>query len=100
MERLIQIPRNENTAKIELKNIENLCYFYLYSGIQKEWILFCTFAFVRAETHSAKVKQLNFFEYVHVREAVKYYFADFVRKGGGGSTPHIRNPLFAEEKNP
>ena len=32
-----------------------------------------------------------------VREAVKYYFADFVRKrGGGGNTPQIRNPLFAE----
>ena len=30
-----------------------------------------------------------------LREAVKYYFADFVRKGGGG-TPQIRNPLFAE----
>ena len=28
-------------------------------------------------------------------EPVKYYFADFVRKGGGG-TPQIRNPLFAE----
>ena len=32
-----------------------------------------------------------------VRERVKYYFADFVRKGGGG-TPQIRNPLFAEKK--
>ena len=30
-----------------------------------------------------------------LREGVKYYFADFVRKGGGG-TPQIRNPLFAE----
>ena len=28
------------------------------------------------------------------REDVKYHFADFVRKGG--STPQIRNPLFAE----
>ena len=28
--------------------------------------------------------------------AVEYYFADFVRKGGGGGTPQIRNPLFAE----
>ena len=31
-----------------------------------------------------------------IREAFKYYFADFVRKGGGGGTPQIRNPLFAE----
>ena len=30
-----------------------------------------------------------------VREAVKYYFADFVRKRGGG-TLQICNPLFAE----
>ena len=30
------------------------------------------------------------------REDIKYYFADFVRKGGGGGTPQIRNPLFAE----
>ena len=30
-----------------------------------------------------------------IRGAFKYYFADFVRKGGGG-TPKIRNPLFAE----
>ena len=28
-----------------------------------------------------------------IREGVKYYFADFVRKGGGG-TPHIRNLFF------
>ena len=28
---------------------------------------------------------------------VKYYFADFVRKGGGGGTPQIRTPLFAED---
>ena len=27
---------------------------------------------------------------------IKYYFADFVRKGGGGVTPRICNPLFAE----
>ena len=32
-----------------------------------------------------------------LREPFKYYFADFVRKGGGG-TPQIRNPLFAEKK--
>ena len=29
-----------------------------------------------------------------LREEVKYYFADFVRKGGG--IPQIRNPFFAE----
>ena len=29
-----------------------------------------------------------------IREAVKYYFADFVHKGGGG-TPQIRNSFFA-----
>ena len=29
------------------------------------------------------------------REDIKYYFADFVRKGGGGS-PQIRNHFFAE----
>ena len=34
-----------------------------------------------------------------IREGVKYYFADFVRKGGGGGTPQIRNPLFAEERS-
>ena len=33
-----------------------------------------------------------------LREPFKYYFADFVRKGGGGGTPQIRNPLFAKEK--
>ena len=31
-----------------------------------------------------------------LREDFKYYFADFVRKGGRGGTPQIRNPLFAE----
>ena len=31
-----------------------------------------------------------------LREDFKYYFADFVRKGGGGGTLQIRNPLFAE----
>ena len=30
-----------------------------------------------------------------ISEDIKYYFADFVRKGGGG-TPQIRNSLFAE----
>ena len=37
-------------------------------------------------------------ESMSFREVVKYYFADFVRKGrvGGGDTPQIRNPLFAE----
>ena len=33
-----------------------------------------------------------------LRGDFKYYFADFVRKGGGG-TPQIRNPLFAEKKS-
>ena len=33
-----------------------------------------------------------------LREDFKYYFADFVRKGGGG-TPQIRNPIFAEKKS-
>ena len=28
------------------------------------------------------------------REGVKYYFSDFVRKGGGRVTPHIRNLIF------
>ena len=36
---------------------------------------------------------------MQLREGVKYYFADFVRKGGGGGTPQIRNPLFAEKKS-
>ena len=31
-----------------------------------------------------------------IRENFKYYFADYVRKGGEGGTPQIRNPLFAE----
>jgi len=35
----------------------------------------------------------------YIRERVKYYFADFVRKGGGGGYPQIRNPLFAEKKS-
>ena len=30
---------------------------------------------------------------LYIREDIKYYFADFVRKGGGG-TPKIRNPFF------
>ena len=40
-----------------------------------------------------------------VREDVKYYFADFVRKGGEGGTPHICNLFFGpksgvfEQKN-
>ena len=34
-----------------------------------------------------------------LRGAVKYYFADFVRKGGRGVPPQIRNPLFAEKKS-
>ena len=29
----------------------------------------------------------------------KYYFADFVRKRGGGGTPQIRKSLFAEKKS-
>ena len=33
-----------------------------------------------------------------LREDFKYYFADFVRKGGGG-TPQIRKSLFAEKKS-
>ena len=32
------------------------------------------------------------------REDFKYYFADFVRKRGGGGTPQIRKSLFAEKK--
>ena len=32
-----------------------------------------------------------------IRGEVKYYFADFVRKGGGGVTPQIRNSFFAED---
>ena len=31
-----------------------------------------------------------------LRGEVKYYFADFVPKGGGRGYPQIRNPLFAE----
>ena len=33
---------------------------------------------------------------MEVREGVQYYFADFVRKGGGG-TPQIRNWFFAKK---
>ena len=33
-----------------------------------------------------------------LREDFKYYFADFVRKRGGGGTPQIRKSLFAEKK--
>ena len=32
-----------------------------------------------------------------LREDVKYYFADFVRKGGEGGPPQIRNSFFAEK---
>ena len=35
---------------------------------------------------------------VAVREDVKYYFADFVRKGGGGVRPQIRNSFFLSVK--
>ena len=41
----------------------------------------------------------------NLREGVKYYFADFVRKGGEGGTPQIRNLFFGpksgvfEQKN-
>ena len=35
---------------------------------------------------------------MQVREDFKYYFADFVRKRGGGGTPQIRKSLFAEKK--
>ena len=31
-----------------------------------------------------------------ISEDIKYYFADFVRKGGGRGTPQIHNSLFAE----
>ena len=31
-----------------------------------------------------------------IREDIKYYFGDFVRKGEEGGTPQTRNPLFAE----
>ena len=34
-----------------------------------------------------------------IRERVKYYFADFVRKGGGGGTPQIRNPPFSDAEH-
>ena len=34
---------------------------------------------------------------VEVREPFKYYFADFVRKGGEGGTPQIRNFFFAKK---
>ena len=27
---------------------------------------------------------------MHIREGFKYYFVDFVRKGGEGGTPHIK----------
>ena len=33
----------------------------------------------------------------YLREPFKFFFADFVRKGGGG-TPQIHNPLFAGKK--
>ena len=42
--------------------------------------------------------RVSFFQLICLREDFKYYFADFVRKGGGG-TPKIRNPLFAEKKS-
>ena len=32
-------------------------------------------------------KQTNKQTHILIREGVKYYFADFVRKGGGGGTP-------------
>ena len=33
---------------------------------------------------------------VQLREDVEYYFAEFVRKGGEGGTPQIRNLFFAD----
>ena len=32
--------------------------------------------------------------YSAFREDIKYYFTDFVRKGGEGGTPQIRNRFF------
>ena len=40
-----------------------------------------------------KNRKTTYTLYVALREDIKYYFADFVRKGGG--TPQIRNSLFA-----
>ena len=46
--------------------------------------------------HQAKaVGKLRYVVWI-LRGAVKYYFVDFVRKGGGG-TSQIRNPLFAKK---
>ena len=42
-----------------------------------------------------ELNEPDFKNLLSLRENFKYYFADFVRKGGGG-TPQIRNSLFAE----
>ena len=57
--------------KLELVNLKNL-----YKVINTTISVLC---------HLVALNQhwLNFW----LREAVKYYFADFVRKGGGGGTP-------------
>ena len=36
---------------------------------------------------------------IHCVREGQILFADFVRKGGGGGTPQIRNLLFAEKKS-
>ena len=38
--------------------------------------------------------RVSFFQLICLREDFKYYFADFVRKGGEGGTPQIRNLFF------
>ena len=46
----------------------------------------------------AYVKEEGLRKVLALREGVKYYSADFVRKWGGGVTPQIRNSFFAGKK--
>ena len=50
----------------------------------------------RFSVHLTCLYTFSFSDKIDLREPFKYYFADFVRKEGG-STPQIRNPLFAEK---
>ena len=62
-------------------------------------IVFCQLDPANSQTHgpSENTGLTRLLQQRCLREGVKYYFADFVRKGGG--TPQLRNPLFAEKKS-
>ena len=64
-----------------------------------EWPCYIILALVcqRIVQTRLSINSFWFWFCICLREEVKYYFADFVRKGGGGGTPQIRNSFFAED---